>query len=192
MDAEGRAELLAWHREHQREQRAAKVRAGRVQPRTHREIEEFAADLLDGSSIATTTVTGRSRRSRTRREGNAVILGEKEAAWLLRVVEAARHHGWTVFGNQARNQRPHEPSLVLMHDWRVLLVFLRTNVRGDRGPSTAHLDKIPGVEVYVWSPKDWTTISTTLATARLVAPKWTATIEPIDGEAADVELGAMT
>lgn len=188
-----RAELLASLRQHQREQRTAKVRAGRVQPRTHREIEQFAADLLAGSSTATTTVTGQSRRSRTpRREGNAVILGEKEAAWLLRVVEAARHHGWTVFGNQARNQRPHEPSLVLMHGQRIALVFLRTTSRNDRQPPTAYLDKIPGVEVLVWTPKDWPTISTTLATARSVAPKWTATVEPIDGEAADVELGAMT
>lgn len=137
----------------------------------------------------------RSRVTRTGdndQRGADMILGEKETAWLLRVVEAARHHGWTVYGNQARNQRQHEPSLVLMHGQRIALVFLRTTARSDRQPPAAYLDKIPGVEVYIWTPKDWPAISTTLATARLVAPKWTATIEPIDGEAADVELGAMT
>lgn len=44
-----RAELLAWVRQVRRERRDAKVRAGRVMPRTYREAELFAADLIDKS-----------------------------------------------------------------------------------------------------------------------------------------------
>jgi len=97
-------------------------------------------------------------------------LGPEEAL-LGHVVKYARHRGWIVY-----HQRPARtkygwrtalmgdkgfPDLVMLRNGRVVIAELKS----DRGTTSFQQRvwlgcwrEVPGVEVYLWKPKDWTQI----------------------------------
>ena len=84
-----------------------------------------------------------------------MILTPRDVAWNQRVTRKAHELGWTVFEQVQRNQRPHEPSLVLTQLDRIALVWLRTNKpRPARRPPMERY-AVGGAEVYLWTPPDW-------------------------------------
>ncbi|MFD0854541.1 hypothetical protein ACFQ07_20055 [Actinomadura adrarensis] len=90
-----------------------------------------------------------------------MLLNDAAHAWNNEVRSKALNLGWMVWEQAVRNQRQHEPSLVLLRGDRLILAYLRTG-RPRAMPSTERFAEIPGVEVYVWRPPDWTSVLVTL------------------------------
>jgi hypothetical protein len=84
---------------------------------------------------------------------------QNEWKWIEKVTRKAGEHRWTVFGQQLRSQRQHEPTLILTKGDRVLLVWLRTaKPRHDRMPPMERY-KDAGFEAYLWTPTDWAEVA---------------------------------
>jgi hypothetical protein len=90
-----------------------------------------------------------------------VILGQNELAWQEKVTAEAMRLGWTPYAQVLRNERQHDPSVVLVHGERVIVAYLRTKSPRARPP----LERFAGVaqvETYVWCPADWSLIRVVL------------------------------
>ncbi|WP_158840949.1 hypothetical protein [Saccharothrix deserti] len=94
-----------------------------------------------------------------------MILGPRELDWQRQVLDTARRAGWTTYVQDLRNERSHEPSVVLVRATRVVLVFLRTNVRRAHETLPGRFAELHGVECYLWAPRDWPRIRILLTTA---------------------------
>lgn len=90
-----------------------------------------------------------------------MILGPNELTWQEQVTRAAQERGWRVYVQDRANQAQAWPSLVLVRH-RVLLVYLRTTLRGDRPPPADQMAALTGAETVVWSKRDWAMVLLTL------------------------------
>lgn len=82
-----------------------------------------------------------------------MLLNESAIRWNNEVRSAALNHGWNFYEQSLHNQRQHDPAAVLIRGDRVVLVYLRSG-RARVEPPVARFAGLPGVEVYVWHPKN--------------------------------------
>ena len=83
-----------------------------------------------------------------------MILDTKALAWQEKVTAEALRRGWNVYHQVLRNQRQHDPSVILLRHHRMIVAYLRTAKPRAR-PPIERFDPIPGVESVVWLPADW-------------------------------------
>ena len=82
-----------------------------------------------------------------------MILNESAIRWNNEVRSTALNHGWNFYEQTLRNQRQHDPAVVLIRGDRVILAYLRSG-RPRTEPPVARFAGVAGVEVYVWHPRD--------------------------------------
>lgn len=90
-----------------------------------------------------------------------MILDERALKWTGEVRSRALNAGWNVYEQSLRNQRQHDPSLVMVRADRVILAYLRTG-RPRPVPPVDRFAGLPGVETYVWRPADLPFVAVTL------------------------------
>jgi len=101
------------------------------------------------------------RAPRPRRQAYRVLPPESEESFQRRVLEFARLMGWSAYHTfDSRRSQPGFPDLVLVRPPRVLFCELKRDDAPRQLPLhqawwQAQLERCPGVEMYVWRPKQW-------------------------------------
>ena len=87
---------------------------------------------------------------------------QKEAPFLRQVQQIARLYGWLDYHtHDSRRSNPGFLDLFLTRPPRIVISELKTDKGRLRPEQKIWLDtlgKCPGVEVYLWRPRDWDTI----------------------------------
>ena len=89
-----------------------------------------------------------------------------EAAWQGRVLDLARLCAWRAFhDHDSRRNAAGLPDLLLVRGDRLVAAELkaeRGRLRAGQREWLAALDRVAGVETYVWRPSDWATVMAVL------------------------------
>lgn len=89
-----------------------------------------------------------------------------EAAWQSRVLDLARLCAWRAFhDHDSRRNAAGLPDLLLVRADRLVAAELKAERGRLRRPQQewlAALDRVPGIEAYVWRPSDWATVMAVL------------------------------
>lgn len=89
-----------------------------------------------------------------------------EPAWQSRVLDLARLRGWRAFhDHDSRRNAAGLPDLLLVRADRLVAAELKSERGRLRRPQQewlAALDRVPGVETYLWRPSDWSTVMAVL------------------------------
>ena len=92
---------------------------------------------------------------------------EKEEGWLQVVSDYARLCDWLVYHTRdSRRSARGFPDLTMVRDGRLVFAELKTNRGSLTRPQKQWIGRlavsVPGIEVYLWRPRDWPTVERTL------------------------------
>ena len=110
-----------------------------------------------------------ARAPRPRRQAYRVLPPESEESFQRRVLELARWMGWSAYHTfDSRGSQPGFPDLVLVRAPRVIFAELKKDTARRQLPLHqawwhAQLERCPGIETYVWRPKQWSDVRQVLA-----------------------------
>ncbi len=90
-----------------------------------------------------------------------------ETDWQARVADLGRWRGWRVhYSADSRRSTAGWPDLVMVRRSRLVIAELKTatgRVTAEQRRWLAALAAVPGVEAYLWRPKDWAVVERLLA-----------------------------